>query len=142
VAIKGFEGGQMPIHRRLPKRGFKNIFSKNFNEVNIGRIQLAVDAGKLDAKKTITVEALLDAGVIRRLNDGVRLLGKGDLTGKVTLEVTGASKGAVAAVEKAGGSVTIVELVKAASETSDKPKTKGKSRLKSAPEKVKTADKS
>jgi len=142
VAIKGFEGGQMPIHRRLPKRGFKNIFSKNFNEVNIGRIQLAVDAGKLDAAKTITVEALLDAGVIRRVNDGVRLLGKGELTGKVTLEITGASKGAVAAVEKAGGSVTIVELARAAIEVSDKPKTKGKSRVKSAPGKAKIADKS
>ena len=80
VAIKGFEGGQMPLHRRLPKRGFNNIFSKDFNEVNVGRVQSAIDAGKLDAKKTITVEALLAAGIIRRARDGVRLLGVDVLT--------------------------------------------------------------
>jgi large subunit ribosomal protein L15 len=131
VAIKGFEGGQMPIHRRLPKRGFKNIFSKNFNEVNIGRIQVALDAGKLDGKKAITVDAMLEAGIIRRINDGVRLLGKGELKGKVALEVTGASKGAIEAVEKAGGSVNIVELARPEPVKSDKPKTKGKSRVKS-----------
>lgn len=142
VAIKGFEGGQMPIHRRLPKRGFKNIFSKNFNEVNIGRIQIALDAGKLDAKKTITVEAMLAAGIIRRVNDGVRLLGKGELNSKVAFEVSGASKGAVEAVEKAGGSVTIVELAKVEPVKTDKPKTKGKTRVKTEAAKAKAASKS
>lgn len=137
VAIKGFEGGQMPIHRRLPKRGFKNIFSKNFNEVNLGRIQVALDAGKLDGKKTITVDALLEAGIIRRINDGVRLLGKGELKGKVNFEITGASKGAVAAVEKAGGSVSIVELARSEPVKTDKPAKKAKS----ASGKAKAADK-
>ena len=112
VAIKGFEGGQMPIHRRLPKRGFNNIFRKNFNEVNLGRVQAAVDAGKIDAKKPVTVDVLLAAGVIRRVLDGVRLLGTGALKGKYTFEVTGASKPALAAVEAAGGKVTLVDLPK------------------------------
>ncbi|MHA1524859.1 MAG: 50S ribosomal protein L15 [Alphaproteobacteria bacterium] len=127
VAIKGFEGGQMPIHRRLPKRGFNNIFRKSFNEVNFGRVQAAVDAGKIDAKKPVTVEALLGAGVIRRALDGVRLLGTGTLKGKMTFEVTGASKPAIAAVEAAGGKVTLVEMPKRVANT-DKAKTKGKSR--------------
>jgi large subunit ribosomal protein L15 len=108
VAIKGFEGGQMPIYRRLPKRGFNNIFAKDFNEVNVGRIQAAIDAKKLDAKKPITIEALLEAGVIGRRRDGVRLLGSGEIKAKVTVEVTGATKGAIAAVEKAGGSVKVL----------------------------------
>lgn len=112
VAIKGFEGGQMPIHRRLPKRGFNNIFANDFNEVNIGRIQSAIDKGTLDAKKPVTVEALLASGVIRRIKDGVRLLGKGEIKAKVAFEITGASAGAVKAVEKAGGSVSIVALPK------------------------------
>lgn len=112
VAIKGFEGGQMPIYRRLPKRGFNNIFSKNFNPVNIGRIQTAIDAKKLDAKKPITIDALLAAGVISKRRDGVRVLGQGEITTKVTLEVSGASKTAVEAVEKAGGTITIVEPAK------------------------------
>jgi len=108
VAIKGFEGGQMPIHRRLPKRGFTNIFRKTMNEVNLGRVQQAIDAGKLDAGATIDVAALVKGGVLRRAKDGVRLLGGGELTAKVTFTVDGASKSAVAAVEKAGGSVTIL----------------------------------
>lgn len=137
VSINGFEGGQMPIHMRLPKRGFNNIFAKHFNEVNVGRIQVALDAGKLDAKKTITVDMMLEAGVIRRLLDGVRLLGKGELTGKVSIEVTGASKGAVECVEKAGGSVTIVEMARPEPVKSDKPKTKGKTRVKTARAKAK-----
>ncbi len=91
VAIKGFEGGQMPLHRRLPKRGFNNIFAKKFNELNLGRIQAAVDSGRLDGKKPITVEALREAGLIRRAKDGVRLLGHGEITGKLAFEVTGAS---------------------------------------------------
>ncbi len=110
VAIKGFEGGQMPIHRRLPKRGFNNIFRKYFNEVNLGRVQAAIDAGRLDAKKPVTVAVLLEAGIIRRVRDGVRLLGTGALKAKLAFEVTGASKPAIAAVEGAGGTVTLVEL--------------------------------
>jgi large subunit ribosomal protein L15 len=108
VALKGFEGGQMPLHRRLPKRGFKNIFGKRYNAVNVGRVQQAIDAGKLDAGQTITAEVLKVAGVVTHLRDGVRLLGKGDLSAKVSIEVGGASKGAIAAVEKAGGSVTVL----------------------------------
>lgn len=108
VAIKGFEGGQMPLHRRLPKRGFTNIFAKSFNAVSVGRVQKAIDAGKLDASQTVTVEALKAAGVVRRVKDGVRLLSNGELTTKVTFEVAGASKAAIAAVEKAGGKVAII----------------------------------
>ena len=107
VAIKGFEGGQMPLHRRLPKRGFNNIFAKHFNEVNVGKVQTAIDAGRLDAKNPITVEALLTAGLIRRVHDGVRLLGSGEIKTKLAFEVTGASAGAIKAVEAKGGSVTL-----------------------------------
>lgn len=107
VAINGFEGGQMPIHRRLPKRGFKNPFRKEFAPVNIGSIQAAIDAGKLDGKKTIDAAALQAAGLVGRLRDGVRLLANGELKAKVKVEVSGASAAAVAAVEKAGGSVTV-----------------------------------
>jgi large subunit ribosomal protein L15 len=110
VAIKGFEGGQMPLHRRLPKRGFRNSpFAKKLNEVNLGRIQNAIEAGKLDAGATVDAAALVKAGVLRRAKDGVRLLGKGELKSKVTFEVYGASQSAVAAVEKAGGSVKILK---------------------------------
>ncbi len=107
VAIKGFEGGQMPLHRRMPKRGFNAPFSKSWAEVNIGRVQQAFDAGKLDAGETVDAKALLEAGVIRRIRDGVRLLGKGEIKVKAAFEVAGASKGAIAAVEKAGGSVSV-----------------------------------
>ncbi|MEP3277168.1 MAG: 50S ribosomal protein L15 [Stappiaceae bacterium] len=107
VAIKGFEGGQMPLHRRLPKRGFKNIFSKDFNIVSLGRVQTAIDAGKLDAKAAVTVETLIAAGVVKRARDGVRLLSDGELKSAVTFEIAGASKAAIAAVEKAGGKVTV-----------------------------------
>ena len=109
VRIKGFEGGQMPLHRRLPKRGFTNIFAKKLNEVNLGRIQTAVDAGKLDPKDVVDVAALVRAGVLRRARDGVRLLGKGELKAKLSIEVAGASKSAIALVEKAGGSVKILK---------------------------------
>ncbi|WP_274427158.1 50S ribosomal protein L15 [Chelativorans sp. YIM 93263] len=109
VAVKGFEGGQMPIYRRLPKRGFVNIFAKKFNEVSVGRLQAAIDAKKLDAGATINGEALLKAGVIRRVKDGVRILGGGELKTKVTLEVAGASRSAIEKVEKAGGSVKLPE---------------------------------
>ena len=108
VAIKGFEGGQMPLHRRLPKRGFKNIFRKRFNELNLERVQQAIDAGKLDAAALIDVEALVAAGVLRRAKDGVRLLGSGELKAKVDIAVAGASKSAIAAVESAGGSVKVL----------------------------------
>ena len=109
VAIKGFEGGQMPLYRRLPKRGFHNLFAKDLNEVNLGRIQQAVEAGKLDAKGTVTIEALVAAGVItRQAKDGVKILGVGELKTKLAFEVYGASKSAVAAIEKAGGSVKIL----------------------------------
>ena len=107
VAIKGFEGGQMPLHMRLPKRGFNNPFAKDYAEVNIGMIQKFIDAGKLDAKATITEDALRAVGLVRDGKDGVRLLGKGEITAKVTFAVTGATKGAIAAVEKAGGSVEV-----------------------------------
>lgn len=113
VALNGFEGGQMPLYRRLPKRGFKNIFGKDFNEVSLGRIQTAIDAKKLDAKETVTVEALVKAGVIRRAKDGVRLLGGGELKSKVNFEIAGASKPAIEQVEKAGGSVKLPEAVAA-----------------------------
>ncbi|MCC3304633.1 50S ribosomal protein L15 [Sneathiella sp. HT1-7] len=116
VAIKGFEGGQMSIYRRLPKRGFKNIFSKNFAVANIGRVQAAIDAGKLDPKATITAELLQQAGVVGKIGDGVRLLAKGELKTKVNFEVAGASKSALEAVEKAGGKVTLLTPAPAKSE--------------------------
>ncbi len=108
VAIKGFEGGQMPLHRRLPKRGFTNIFAKDFNTVSVGRIQKAIDAKKLDAAQPVTVEALKAAGVVKRILDGVRVVANGEITTAVTLEIAGASKGAVEAVEKAGGKVVVL----------------------------------
>jgi len=108
VAIKGFEGGQMPLHRRLPKRGFTNIFRKRYNEVSLERVQQAIDAGRLDPAATVDVAALVKAGVLRRPKNGVRLLGGGELRAKITVAVAGASKSAVAAVEQAGGSVTIL----------------------------------
>ncbi|HEX2255986.1 MAG TPA: 50S ribosomal protein L15 [Afifellaceae bacterium] len=107
VAIKGFEGGQMPLHRRLPKRGFTNIFAKDYAELGLGRIQAAIDAGKLDPKQTIDASTLREAGLVRRVKDGVRLLNNGELTAAVTLDVAGASRPAIAAVEKAGGSVKL-----------------------------------
>jgi len=109
VRIKGFEGGQMPLHRRLPKRGFRNTpFAKRYNEVNLGRVQAAIDAGKLDAAASVDVAALVKAGVLRREKDGVRLLGVGEFKSKVAFSVAGASKSAIAAVEKAGGSVEVL----------------------------------
>ncbi|WP_315743249.1 MULTISPECIES: 50S ribosomal protein L15 [unclassified Bradyrhizobium] len=108
VRIKGFEGGQMPMHRRLPKRGFNNIFRLDFVEINLDRIQQAIDAKKLDAGSVINAEALVKSGALRRAKDGVRLLGRGELKAKVNIEVHGASKSAIAAVEKAGGTVKIL----------------------------------
>jgi large subunit ribosomal protein L15 len=117
VRIKGFEGGQMPLHRRLPKRGFKNtMFARKLNEVNLGRIQSAIDAGTLDTAATIDAAALVKAGLLRRAKDGVRLLGSGEIKAKVVLAVFGASKSAIAAVEKAGGTVEILAPKAQASE--------------------------
>jgi len=107
VAIKGFEGGQMPLHRRLPKRGFTNIFRKSFAVVNLRDIQRAIDEGKLDAAAPIDVKTLVAAGLVRRELDGVRVLAKGEITAKVEIVAAGASKAAVAAVEKAGGSLSV-----------------------------------
>ncbi|CAN7289291.1 50S ribosomal protein L15 [Brucella pseudogrignonensis] len=109
VAINGFEGGQMPIYRRLPKRGFTNIFAKSFNVVSLGRVQAAIDAGKLDAKAVVNIDSLKAAGVIRRALDGVRVLADGELKAKVAFEVAGASKAAIEKIEKAGGSVKLPE---------------------------------
>ena len=108
VAIKGFEGGQMPLHMRLPKRGFNNPFGKDFAEVNLGMIQKFIDEKKLDAKKDIDHAALKAAGLARGGKDGVRLLGKGEIKAKAKFIVAGASKGAIEAVEKAGGSVEVI----------------------------------
>jgi large subunit ribosomal protein L15 len=107
VAIKGFEGGQMPLHRRLPKRGFTNIFRKSFAIVNLRDIQRAIDEGKLDAGSQIDAKALVASGLVRRELDGVRVLAKGELTAKVEIVAAGASKAAIEAVEKAGGSLTV-----------------------------------
>ncbi len=117
VAIKGFEGGQMPLHRRLPKRGFNNIFAKTYKVVNLGRLQGAIDAGRLDAKKPVDAAALREAGVVKTARDGIRLLAKGELKAKIDITVAGASKAAVEAVEKAGGSVTVVVKAPASEST-------------------------
>jgi large subunit ribosomal protein L15 len=124
----------MPLHRRLPKRGFSNIFAKDFNEVNLGRVQRAIDGKKLDAKNPITVQALLEAGVIRRVRDGVRLLGQGEIKTKLAFEVTGASSGAVKAVEAAGGTVTLTPMPRPAARSAgeDQPKKDRKAAAKSA----------
>lgn len=108
VAIKGFEGGQMPLHMRLPKRGFNNIFAKDYAEVNLGQVQKLIESGKLDAGAVIDHEALKTAGVARGGKDGVRLLAKGEFSSKARFKVAGASKGALAAVEQSGGSVEVI----------------------------------
>jgi large subunit ribosomal protein L15 len=108
VAINGFEGGQMPLHMRMPKRGFNNVHRLNYVEVNLGRLQEAIDAGKLEAGSAVDGAALVAAGVIRRQRDGIRLLAKGEIKAKLAIKVAGASKAAIAAVEKAGGSVEVI----------------------------------
>mgnify|MGYP001197302281 FL=1 len=108
VRISGFEGGQMPLHRRLPKRGFNNIFRVEFAEINLDRLQAAIDAGTIAAGTTVNAESLVKSGVVRRAKGGVRLLGRGEIKSKLTVEVHGASKAAIAAVEKAGGTVKIL----------------------------------
>jgi large subunit ribosomal protein L15 len=137
VRIKGFEGGQMPIYRRLPKRGFTNIFALHLNEVNLGRVQTAIDKGHLDAGKPVTIETLVAAGVLNRPLDGVRLLGSGELKTKVAFEVHGASKSAAAAVEKLGGSIKRLALPKpdrAPKEAKESKKAKKASKAKEAKE--------
>ena len=109
VRIKGFEGGQMPLHRRLPKRGFNPISAVDYNEINIGRIQQAADAGKLAAGTTISIATLVAVGLCSKPRDGVKLLGQGEITAALTFEVAAASKSAVAAIEKAGGTVTLLK---------------------------------
>jgi large subunit ribosomal protein L15 len=116
VRIKGFEGGQMPLHRRLPKRGFTNIFARDLNEVNLGRIQEAVEAGKIAAGSTVTVDSLVAAGVISKPRDGVKILGQGELKAKLAFEVAGASKSAQAAIEKLGGAVKLLVAAEAAAQ--------------------------
>ena len=117
VSINGFEGGQMPIHRRLPKRGFNNIFRKNYVEVNLGRLQVAIDAGKLDASKPVDAAALLLAGVITKTRDGIRVLGNGVLKTKIEIHAFGASKAAAAGVEAAGGSLVLTAPVETQAES-------------------------
>ena len=120
VSIKGFEGGQMPLHRRLPKRGFNNIFAKRFVAVNIGRLQTAIDAGRLDSSLPVDEDALVAAGLVKNKRDGIRLLAKGELKAKVSITVSGASQAARAAVEKAGGSVTTTVAAAASDKAADK----------------------
>ena len=110
VAINGYEGGQMPLYQRLPKRGFNKPNRKAFAVINLGLIQKFIDAKKLDAKSAITEDTLIASGLVRRKLDGIRVLAKGDITSKVAIEVTGASKSAVEAVEKAGGSLTVTNV--------------------------------
>jgi large subunit ribosomal protein L15 len=112
VRIKGFEGGQMPLHRRLPKRGFNNVFRVEYAEINLDRLQEAIDAKTIDAANAINAESLVKAGVVRRAKAGVRLLGRGELKAKINIEVHGASKSAIEAVEKAGGTVKILAPAK------------------------------
>ncbi|MBW8910929.1 MAG: 50S ribosomal protein L15, partial [Sphingomonas sp.] len=123
VSVKGFEGGQMPLHMRLPKRGFNNIFAKDYAEVNLGAIQKLVDAGKLETSGVIDHAVLQAAGVARGGKDGVRVLGKGELTAKLSFKVAGISAGAKAAIEKAGGSVEVIEVVAAADKAKAKHRT-------------------
>jgi len=118
VALKGFEGGQMPIHRRVPKRGFKNPTRKRLVAVNLGRLQQAIDAGRLDPAQAVTEKTLCDAGIVNKARDGVRLLAKGDLKAKLSVEVHGASKTAIAAIEAAGGKITVTAPRKDNSEKS------------------------
>jgi large subunit ribosomal protein L15 len=123
VSINGFEGGQMPLHMRLPKRGFNNIFGKDYAEVNLGSIQKLVDGGKLSAGAVIDHATLQAAGVARGGKDGVRILGKGEFSAKLSFNVAGVSAGARAAIEKAGGSVTVIEVVAAADKAKAKHRT-------------------
>ncbi|HEU0117095.1 MAG TPA: 50S ribosomal protein L15 [Alphaproteobacteria bacterium] len=123
TGIRQFEGGQMPLHRRLPKRGFNNIFALEHSEINLGRLQAAIDSGKVDAKQPINYETLSKAGVVAKAKDGLRLLGTGEIKAKIELTVAGASKSAIAAVEKAGGKVTVYVKPKPVPKPNSKKKT-------------------
>ena len=131
--MPGFEGGQMPLYRRLPKRGFTNIFRKRYQVVNIGRLQAAVDAGKLDVKETVTIESLVAAGVLSKPRDGLRLLAKGELTAKLTIAAAGASAAAISAVEKAGGKVVLPPPAVKEAKAEKKSARKAKAAADSAP---------
>jgi large subunit ribosomal protein L15 len=124
VSLLGFEGGQMPLYRRLPKRGFKNPFSKDFSEINLGKLQVAIDNGKVDSKETIDYAKLQQAGIVCKSKDGLKLLGKGEFKTRVTIEVSGASKVAIAAVEKVGGKVVVTAPVIAPKEEAKSKKVK------------------
>lgn len=126
VAIGGFEGGQMPLHRRLPKRGFNKWRAESFNEINLGALQTAIDEKRLDGGKPLTIETLIAAGLVRRAKDGVRLLGNGDLKAKIAITVNHASAKAKAAVEKAGGSVTVIERKILAADEAKRKKSEAK----------------
>ncbi len=132
VSLVGFEGGQMPLYRRLPKRGFNNIFRKTYAEVNLGRLQQAVDSKKLDASAAITLASLKASGVIKGTFDGLRVLGQGELKAKLTIEAAGASKSAVAAIEKAGGSIEIAVVEKPEGKLQKKVPAEPKSKKKSS----------
>jgi large subunit ribosomal protein L15 len=126
VRLGGFEGGQMPLHRRLPKRGFNKLNPKEYNEINIGRLQEAVDSGRLDAGKPVDLAALLAAGLVRRALDGVRVLGEGELKAKLALSVNHATASAKAAIEKAGGSLTLIERKVLAADVAKRKKSAAK----------------
>jgi large subunit ribosomal protein L15 len=130
--VHGFEGGQMPLHMRMPKRGFNNIFANDFTEVNLGRLQKAIDDKKIDAAAKIDFKVLRDAGLIGKARDGVRLLGKGALTAKLDLEVAGASKSAIAAVEKAGGKIAVTFKKRAFMNKKGEPGKRVQRRIKAA----------
>jgi len=134
--VYGFEGGQMPLHMRMPKRGFNNIFATDFAEVNLGRLQKAIDDKKIDIKQKITGETLRKAGIVSKNRDGIRLLGKGEITAKLDIEVAGASKSAVEAVEKAGGTITTTFKKAVHMDKHGKPGKKAQRRAKSAEKKA------
>ena len=133
VRLGGFEGGQMPLHRRLPKRGFNKLNRKVWNEVNLGRLQTAVDAGHLDPAKPVDVAALVAAGILRRPHDGVRVLGEGELKAALKLTVNHATAGAKAAIEKAGGSITLIEKKVLAADEAKRKKSAAKKAARSKP---------
>ena len=140
VAIKGYEGGQMPIYRRLPKRGFNNIFRANFAEINLGLLQRALDSKALDATKEINAIALMESGLIKKAKDGIRLLGTGRLKTAVTIRVTGASKSAISAVEKVGGTVIVEPIKKTVLEKGKKKEQSAESKNRKAKKATKKAD--
>jgi large subunit ribosomal protein L15 len=139
VRIGGFEGGQMPLHRRLPKRGFNNPFPQHFNEINVGALQQAIDEKRLDASKPVTVAALVEAGILRRPLDGLRVLGAGDLKAKLAITANHVTAGAKAAIEKVGGSITLIEVKVLEADEKKRAKTAAK-RAKTAPKKASASE--